>query len=1218
MVKRGVLMDKNTEFILWFDQVGIEDVGIVGGKNASLGEMYKNLAPKGVKIPNGFCVTAHAYKYFVEKTGTEEKIRKILGTLDTSDVKNLAEHGQKVRQAIMEAELPQELKDKIVEAYINLCKQYGDNTDVAVRSSATAEDLPDASFAGQQETYLNIKGAQALLESCKKCFASLFTNRAIYYRQEKGFDHFKVLLSIGVQKMVRSDLASSGVMFSIDTESGFPNAVLINSAYGLGENVVQGAVNPDEFYVFKPTLREGYRPIIQKSLGSKEIKMVYSMEGTKPTKNVHVEVKDRKRFSLTDDEILTLAKWAVIVEDHYSEKAGHFKPMDMEWAKDGEMNELFIVQARPETVQSQKDRNVLEQYVIKEKGEILTKGKSVGDKIGQGEANIIKDVKEIHKFKKGQVLVTEMTDPDWVPIMKIASAIVTNRGGRTCFTGDTKILTSEGFKTFKEVFNDYEGILVPSLNRETLKIEWNPIVATMKRKAKAIEISTSQTGRMKNNHLRLTPDHKMLTYERGELISKEIQDLLSDDQMLLLAQKIPSLSESSEKEQKLAYLLGAVSTDGHIYLSRTHGEVQFIQKPTEEKQQFIEAVQESLEKAYGKRFSVSTKKVSDGFIRGKQAKGQANAYRCYSKSIAEQLLKEKQGLVHTLLVSDEKLIFNFLAGVIDGDGYFNQNSGRVNIYISNEQLLQAVMVGCLRLGIVPQVSSNRSIHNVQIVEKIAEIFRFTKRVKGKVSRTKFGTRFFAAGQVLKDINKINCKGRIKPYFDKNLLIDSEKIGKNILPICTESQKSNIRKILDSDTRMQRCSFEKDLGLVDVYNITVEGNHNYLVFTDRYTPVIANNCHAAIVSRELGIPCIVGTGNATEAVEQGKKVTVDCSQGEEGYVYEGISKFDIEKTDLSKMGRPKTKVMINVGNPDEAFSQSFLPNEGVGLAREEFIVTSYIQAHPLALLHFDKIEDEEAKQKIQKLTEGYGSREEFFVDKLAQGVGMIAAAFHPKDVILRFSDFKTNEYANLIGGPQFEPEEGNPMIGWRGASRYYSKNYREGFALECRAIKKVRDEMGLKNLKVMIPMCRTLEEGKKVLAEMEKNGLKKGENDLQVYVMCEVPANVILAEQFADLFDGFSIGSNDLTQFTLAVDRDSELVAHIFDERNDAVKSLVAEVIKKAKEKGRKIGICGDAPSTYPEFAEFLVEQEIDSISLSPDAVLKTAQKIYEKEQELGR
>jgi len=969
-------MDKNAEFILWFDQVGIEDVPLVGGKNASLGEMYRLLTQKGVRIPNGFCVTANAYKYFIEKTGTKEKINQILKTLNTADINSLAEHGKKIRNAILEAELPQDLKDAIAEGYRHVCIQYGENADVAVRSSATAEDLPDASFAGQQETYLNITGVPALLDACKRCFASLFTNRAISYRADKGFDHFKVLLSIGVQKMVRSDLACSGVMFSIDTESGFPNVVLINAAYGLGENIVQGAVNPDEYYVFKPTLRQNFRPIIKKTIGNKEMRMIYSVEGTRPVKNVPVELEERKKFALTDDEILALARWAMIIEDHYSEKAGHFKPMDMEWAKDGKTNELFIVQARPETVQSQKNKSILEKYSLRAKGNELCKGKSVGERIGQGEANVIRDVKEISKFKKGQVLITEMTDPDWEPIMKIASAIVTNRGGRTCFTGDTKLLTNEGFMKINEI---HCGLLTPSLNIETKKIEWKKITDVMKRKSNVIEISVGE-----KNKLKLTPDHKMLVLEDGQIAKKEIYKILLEKANLLLPCRVPVLVET------------------------------------------------------------------------------ANG------------------------IMEQELIINF-------------------------------------------------------GQKINENFS-------------------------------ECK-----------------------PV-----------------------FEKEVGVTEVYNITVEDHHNYMVFTEQNTPIFVANCHAAIISRELGIPCVVGTGNSTEKVKQNQKITVDCSQGDDGFVYEGILRFDVEKIDLSQMPKPKTKIMINVGNPDEAFDLSFLPNEGVGLAREEFIVNSFIQAHPLALIHFDTLKDEEARKKIEELTYGYKSKPDFFVDKLAQGVSIIASAFYPKDVILRFSDFKTNEYANLIGGKQFEPVEDNPMIGWRGAARYYSDGYREGFALECRAIKKVRDEMGLTNLKVMIPMCRTIDEGKKVLAEMEKNGLKKGENNLQVYVMCEVPANVILADQFSDLFDGFSIGSNDLTQFTLAVDRDSELVAHIFNERNDAVKTLVAQVISVAKKRGRKIGICGDAPSTYPEFAEFLVEKGIDSISLSPDAVMKTAQKIYEKEKQMGR
>ena len=800
---------RSRQFILWFDELTIADVGLVGGKNASLGEMYQTLTKKDVRIPYGFAITAYAYRYLLEKTGIEREMRSVLRGLNVKNVRNLAERGHQVRQLIRHAEFPDELRTEIVDAYTRLSKKYGKrNVDVAVRSSATAEDLPEASFAGQQETFLNIHSEHDLIDACKDCFASLFTNRAISYRVEKGFDHFQVALSIGVQKMVRSDLACSGVLFTLDTETGFRDAVFVTGSWGLGENIVQGAVNPDEYYVFKPTLKQGYKALISKTIGSKEKTMICSMEGTRPVKNVDTPKEKQEKFCLSDEEVLELAKWGCIIEDHYTQKKGHWSPMDIEWAKDGELNKLFIVQARPETVQSQKKTNFLEEYILKQKGKVLVEGKSVGSKIAAGVAHVIRDVKDISQFKPGEVLVTEMTDPDWVVIMKQAAAIVTDKGGRTC-------------------------------------------------------------------------------------------------------------------------------------------------------------------------------------------------------------------------------------------------------------------------------------------------------------------------------------------------------------------------------------------------------------------------HAAIVSRELGIPCVVGTNTATKILRQDQKVTVSCAEGEVGKVYEDILKFTVQKTNLEHLERPKTKVMMNLGNPDEAFELSFLPNDGVGLAREEFIINSYIQIHPMALLKYDQLA-EDVKRKIDELTKGYKDKSQFFVDKLAQGISMIAAAFYPKDVIVRVSDFKTNEYANLIGGTTFEPKEENPMIGWRGAARYYKPGYKEAFALECKALRKVREEMGLSNVKVMIPMCRTVDEGKKVLKVMAENGLVRGKNGLEVYVMCELPANVVLADQFSEIFDGFSIGSNDLTQTTLGIDRDSALVADIFDERNEAVKRLVEYAITTAKQHHRKIGICGDAPSTYPEFAEFLVKCGIDSISLSPDAVLRTtivinnAEKKYRK------
>ena len=1220
LVTLGEIKPMIEEFTKWFEDLGIDDVPSVGGKNASLGEMIRALKEKGVNVPSGFAVTAYAYKYMIEKEGIDKKIEEILGDLDTGDVKNLAERGEKIRNIIKNAPLPKELEEAIRKRYKEMEERYGKNCDVAVRSSATAEDLPDASFAGQQETYLNVKGEEEIIEKVRDCFASLFTNRAISYRVDKGFGHLDVYLSAGIQKMVRSDLASSGVMFSIDTESGFRDAVYVTGAWGLGENVVQGTVNPDQFYVFKPTLKKGFKPILEKKLGAKQKRMIYAENGVI---NKEVSEEERNKFVINEDEIIKLAKWACIIEDHYD------KPMDIEWAKDGETGELFIVQARPETVHSQKDMATMETFVLKEKGEILVEGEAVGGKIGQGTVNVIENAENIEKFKEGQVLVTDMTDPDWEPIMKIAGAIVTNSGGRTCFTGDTKILTNKGFFQMNEIYSkirDKEEVFVPSFNKESQKIEWKKILASMKREAPAIEVGFSQTGRMKNNTLKVTPDHKFITYDSRKLVSKEIEHLLDDENMVLLAQKIPALTSSTINQQKLAYFMGAIMTDGHIYLTSRHGEVQFIQKPTPEKKEFIKSMQNCLQEVFQKSFSISEKKPSNTIIRGGPVNGSANAYRCYSKQIATEVMNYQNTMLQTMLVADEEMILSFLAGVIDGDGCYNHKSNRINIYCSNEQLLQSIVVGCMRLGTLPQISNNRNIHNVQIVEKIEEILSYTKRVKGKSKRKNIGTRFFSAKQLLDDIaNSVNFKGRIKSYVNNNLLIDSKKIKDNILPLCDDKSSYELEKILNSDTRMHRAKKEKDLGKKEVYNITVEDHHNYIVFSSRYTPILVENCHAAIISRELGIPCVIGTGTGTDVLKSGDKVTVDCSEGV-GRIYEGILDFKVNTMKIDNIPETRTKVMMNAAIPEKAFIQGQIPNDGVGLAREEFIINSHIGIHPLALMEYEKlrkISNENPKiakviSEIDKRSASYDDKVEFFVDTLAQGISKIAAGFYPNDVIVRMSDFKTNEYANLIGGFLYEPEEHNPMIGWRGASRYYDEKYKPAFGLECKAIKKVRDEMGLDNVKPMIPFCRTPEEGKKVIQTMNEFGLKQGENNLEIYVMCEIPSNVIVADQFADIFDGFSIGSNDLTQLTLGLDRDSDLVAHIFDERNDAVKRLISQVIKTAHAHNprRKVGICGQAPSDFPEFAEFLVECGIDSISLNADTVMKTKMAIAKTEEKL--
>jgi len=799
-------MKTDPKYIRWFKEISLEDVPLVGGKNASLGEMYRELTPQGVKTPNGFATTAAAYWHTIESAGILDKLQQSLAGLDKTNVDDLAVRGKKARELIVAAGIPDDFWAEIKTAYDMLCEEYGPNTHVAIRSSATAEDLPTASFAGQQETYLNVSGYEALKDACRKCFASLFTDRAISYRIDNGFDHFKVALSIGIMKMVRSDLATSGVMFTLDTETGFRDVVFITASYGLGENIVQGAVNPDEYYVFKPTFIMGYRSIIRKNLGEKKIKMIYGKAGSNIlTENIAVPEQESRRFCVSDEDVLKLAEQAMTIEEHYSKKAGQSRPMDIEWAKDGMSGELFIVQARPETVESQKTINTLEVYHLDAKGPVLSRGKSVGEKIACGTARKIDDVAHLSSFQPGEILVSNTTMPDWEPVLKTAAAIVTNKGGRTC-------------------------------------------------------------------------------------------------------------------------------------------------------------------------------------------------------------------------------------------------------------------------------------------------------------------------------------------------------------------------------------------------------------------------HAAIVSRELGIPAVVGSEDATETILTGQEVTVSCAEGDDGTVYKGLLPYHVESVILGDVQRPKTKIMLNLANPEMAFSLSKIPNDGVGLARMEFIINSFIKIHPMALVHPEKITDPNVQQEIETLTFGYKNPKDYFVSKLAEGVGTIAAAFYPKPVVVRMSDFKTNEYASLLGGEYFEPEEGNPMIGFRGASRYYDDKYREGFALECLAMKRVREEMGLTNLIIMIPFCRRIEEGEMVLAEMAKHGLVRGENGLEVYVMCEIPNNVLLIDGFSRLFDGFSIGSNDLTQLTLGVDRDSSLVAHDFDERDPGVMKIISMAIQGAKRNGRHSGICGQAPSDYPEFAEFLVKEGIDSISLNPDSVMKITARIAQMEK----
>jgi pyruvate, water dikinase len=1181
------------DYVIKLSALGIHQVDQVGGKNASLGEMIQHLSALGVAVPGGFATTAFAYREFMAQGGLDERIQTQLDTLDVNNVRRLAQVGAEIRAAILAQPFQSALEQAIDTAFAELTGEAGAaDLSWAVRSSATAEDLPDASFAGQQETFLNVTGLAHIKRAIKEVFASLFNDRAIAYRVHQGFAHRLVALSAGVQRMVRSDLAASGVMFTLDTESGFRDVVFITGSYGLGEMVVQGAVNPDEFYVHKSTLAAGRPAILRRTVGEKAIRMVYAPPGSQPpVRTEPVPESLRLHFCITDAEAETLARQAVIIEQHYG------RPMDIEWAKDGLDGQVYIVQARPETVQSRTGQ-VIERYRMQEQGPVLAQGRSIGNRIGAGPAKVIKGTQDMDRVQPGDVLVTDMTDPDWEPIMKRAGAIVTNRGGRTCFSGETQLLTNTGFITFRALAErGCAGVSVPSLNRETLKIEWKPVQAVMKKTAALIRVGFSQTGRMSGNHLDLTPDHKMLNLANAQLVDTEMQTMLAQGDCALLAERLPQLSSSTTKEHSLAYLLGGILSDGHIHLSNTHGEVTFIQKPEVSKQNFIARMNQSLQENYGKGFKETVKQISSGFIRGKQVVGQANAYRCYSKSIATALREEEQNIITTLLKSDVEIACYFLAGLIDGDGSFQH--GRVNLYLSGHDLLEAVIVACLRIGTVPQVTVNRTIYNVQIVEQLDRLGRYTQRIKCHDQR-EMGSRFFNTRQLLPDSINSDINNRVR----KNLLIDAHGLTTHLPTIDDVDLKTRLETLLTSDLRQTRVALEQALGEEDVYNITVADNHNYIVFTARYTPVLVNNCHAAIIPRELGVPAVVGCHDATHQVQDGQEVTVSCAEGDTGFVYEGQLAFEHRRIALDTLPEVPVKIMMNVGNPERAFSFTTLPHRGIGLARLEFIINNMIGIHPKALLEYDRL-PADLKAQIAPRIAAYSSPREFYITRLVEGIATLAAAFAPHPVIVRMSDFKSNEYANLIGGPRYEPHEENPMIGFRGAARYISTSFRDCFDLECEALKRVRHDMGLENVEIMIPFVRTLAEAAGVVAALANNGLKRGERGLRLIMMCEIPANAILADEFLEYFDGFSIGSNDLTQLTLGLDRDSGLVAADFDERNPAVKRLFSMAITACRAQGKYIGICGQGPSDHPDLADWLMKQGIDSVSLNPDTVIDT-------------
>lgn len=1032
-----------------------------------------------------------------------------------------------------------------------------------------------ASFAGQQASFLNIRGTKQLLLSTQQCWASLFNARAIYYRIKNNFPHEKVLIAVVVQKMVNADKA--GVMFSVNPISQDENEIMIETAWGLGEALVSGSVNPDQYIVDKKTEKI-------KSVNVRKQTWAYVLDSNyNKTMKRELPKEMQEKQKLSEAEIIVLAKLAKKAEEHYK------APQDLEYAI--EKNKIMIVQSRPITTLK---KHVSEEVVQKlAEAKVLTKGMSASPGVASGKVKIVANADELTKIEKGDVLVAVMTDPDYVAAMQRSSAIVTEQGGTTCFDGSTLLLTNKGFMQISNVCEDYEGLMVPSLNRNSLKIEWKPIIASMKRKADLIEIGLSQTGRMKGNNLRLTPDHKMITFENRKLVDKAIGNMLENSEMPLIAQKIPCLNSSSEYGRKKAYLLGAIMTDGSTWRSRTKGIITFVQKPTEEKMAFINTVASYMKEIYGKDVSIYKKKTSTGMIRGKPVIGNANAYQWASKQATIEIEEAEQSLLQELLYSDEKVAMNFLAGAIDGDGSFNHGLGRINIYVGDSTLMESLIVACLRVGVVPQVTANRTIYNIQIVEKIEEILKYTRRVKGNYIREKFGTRLFAARQLLGDIkDEVNYKGRTKPYIKNNLLLDSEKIKRDLLPLCNIKLKEEMCHILDSDTRMMRTYFEKNIGKIDVYNITVADNHNYIVFTDRFTPVIVNNCHAAIVSREMGIPCIVGTENATHVLKEGSFVTVDAING---LVYEGEVKLNhaVEENHneehFDESYNCVTDVKVIMDLPEFAEKAAATGADGVGLLRCEMMMAKH--EHPAWLLK--------------------NGKKDILFNELVEGIYGIAQHFKGKPVWYRTSDFRTDEYRNLQGGKD-EPNEDNPMLGWHGIRR--SVDMPELIMTEFEAIKEVH-KRGLTNVGVMLPMVTHVEQvefGKKML---KKAGFNPGK-DIEFGVMIETPASVQIIEEICKVgIDFVSFGTNDLTQFTMTIDRNNAHVQKWYDEMHPAVLKQIKHVIEVCKKYNVNTSICGQAGSR-PEMAEFLVKCGIDSISANSDAVHKIRQVVSKVERKL--
>ncbi|MCX6741973.1 MAG: PEP-utilizing enzyme [Candidatus Pacearchaeota archaeon] len=1189
--------------IMWLREISKKDVALVGGKGANLGELFHAEFP----VPNAFVITSNAFKEFLYLTNLKPQIISIISSIDLENSIDVEEKSKKIREMIIKSEMPEDLQDSIVLNYEKLSKEdipeassnlfrIQEPIFVAVRSSATAEDLADTSFAGQQETFVNMKGNSQVLEAVKKCWASLYTGRSIYYRSKNKIPEDTIFIAIVVQKMMNSE--KSGVMFTANPLTNDKQEMVIEAVFGLGDGIVSGSIEPDHFVINKET-----EEIKEKRIGHKKLAYTRDSRGKTIIQELHEALIEKEVLYI--HELKQLIKIGKKIEEHYD------FPQDIEFAF--ESGNLYITQSRPITTLEKS----MEKQEFKE-GKVLLEGLAASHGIASGKVRLITDLKDLSKLEKGEVLVTKMTNPDMVVGMQRSVAIVTDEGGATCFPGETNLLTSKGILNFEQVYElieNKESLSVLSINPSTLKSEWKKVITAMKRKSKVISISVSQTGGQEDNTLTLTPDHKMLTFDRRGLIKEEISSLIKSEKMVCTIDRIPSLNEASEKEKKLAYLMGAFLTDGYFAHDSRRGRVVFTQKSTEAKKEFIDTVCNYFSETFGSSLK-AREKNSISTIRGYTFSSSATDFVCGKKQVAQLFSSLYNGLDEWTLTADREALKMFLAGVADGDGSFNNKNGtRLNIYCADNTLFRGIVLSCLRLGILPQVTMNRgTCYNIQITENLQEVLEYCKRIKPQIRVKKQGTKLFSAKQILSDIiDKVNWKGRIKPYVDNNLLIDSEKI-KNRLLVLAGNESEKLSKIISSDLRMKRVIQVGEEKIVEVYNIEVEDNHNYIVFTKLLTPIPVGNCHAAIVSREMGIPCVVGTKKATTVLKEGGRITVD---GTSGKVYAGdilqkqppmqqstqatqsspkimesqTNQADNKpKIDLAGMLFPKSKplqqrilVKVNCDLPEVAERAAATGADGVGLIRIEFIIAEG-GVHPSEYIRTGQADK--------------------YTELLAYGIERIAQAFKDKPIWIRTSDIRTDEYKGLKGADQ-EPKEINPMIGWHGIRR--SLDDQEILKAEFKAVKLLHDK-GYKNIGVMIPFVIRAEEVKKAKEICRSIGLEP-QKDVEFGVMIETPGSCMIIEELCNEgIDFISFGTNDLTQLTLGIDRDNERIAPLFDEMHAGVLRMLEMVITVCKMYGVKTSICGQAGSR-PEMAKFLAKKGISSISANIDAVQEIRQAI---------